>query len=457
MTKQNQSSTFQGLPESPSKLSIAAILQIVIDLRKKRNAELESIKSSFNAVFNQWELIQGKRHSQGFIATKAKITIYAVSPPDDDRQRWEGDIQDELDELRSHHDNLVDEYQTQYREYRRSRKSKGQLDGDTTADLTTDTTTTDTVQKPTKLPEWNEDQVKNELVQTALDHRRNPTESIKTISLDFNGRVDADEAVRGHPAERTRRENLRKSKYIVKYFYNSSEMFCSGKLGLDVDFVLGSIESARIRSVDVPRNFKIQIFESGLIRDTFHGEFAIQLPAGTVTARFPTDNCVDFSNQRAIGEAGTVGLCNYSVFWGEDKNSGAILVPANLPTAHHQSHRDAHDPQMHIENDGQIDDPNDPEYTATGAESEGQIFSGFVLNPYLRDGFFASSEELDRNKRLRILKLRNEEVSEFRGRTMVPLKEHEIQDVEFQSYGKINSTNSQLATSQPTRIYHRKV
>ena len=69
-------------------------------------------------------------------------------------------------------------------------------------------------------------------------------------------------------------------------------------------------------------------------------------------------------------------------------------------------------------------------------QSEGKIFSGFILNPYLRDGFFASSEELDRNKRLRVLQLRNDEVAEFRGRTMVPLKEHEIQDVEFQSYGK---------------------
>ena len=35
---------------------------------------------------------------------------------------------------------------------------------------------------------------------------------------------------------------------------------------------------------------------------------------------------------------------------------------------------------------------------------------------------------------VRVLQLRNDEVSEFRGRSMVPLKEHEIQDAEFQSY-----------------------
>ena len=70
-----------------------------------------------------------------------------------------------------------------------------------------------------------------------------------------------------------------------------------------------------------------------------------------------------------------------------------------------QSHRqkDLHDPEMHLVDSGEIDDPNDPEYVAAGEDGQGpgQIFSGFVLNPFLKDGFFASSEELDRNKRLR--------------------------------------------------------
>jgi hypothetical protein len=112
-------------------------------------------------------------------------------------------------------------------------------------------------------------------------------------------------------------------------------------------------------------------------------------------------------------------------------------VPSNLPTIQMKSHRqkDFHDPQLHIP-ETEIDDPNDPEYISNGNENGGQKnFSGFVLNPYLSDGFFATSEDLDKNKRLRLLHLRSEEVAEFRGRKMIPLKEHQIQDAEFQSYG----------------------
>ena len=80
---------------------------------------------------------------------------------------------------------------------------------------------------------------------------------------------------------------------------------------------------------------------------------------------------VEFSNQKAIGTSGTIGICSYSCFWGEDKSTGNILVPSHLPNVHLQSHRqqDSHDPGMHVDAKSlQIDDPNDPEYMATGIE-----------------------------------------------------------------------------------------
>ena len=52
----------------------------------------------------------------------------------------------------------------------------------------------------------------------------------------------------------------------------------------------------------------------------------------------------------------------------------------------------------------------------------------------MTDGYFCPAETIESSKRIRFLQLRSQEVSEFVGRTMVPLREHEILDSEFKSY-----------------------
>ena len=190
--KLNQSTTYQGLPESPSKLSVASVLQIVIDLRTKLNDELRNIRFAFNGELNAWELLQQHRHQQGFVSTKAQVRIYAVAAGEHDRAQWETEINEEVDERRAEHEHRMDEYEQRNREYRKYRRSRGKS-GDGQQAAHEDEAA---VAKPTKPEEWEEERVKNEVIQKALDERRNPTESIKTIRLDFNGRVDSDEAIR---------------------------------------------------------------------------------------------------------------------------------------------------------------------------------------------------------------------------------------------------------------------
>ena len=82
-----------------------------------------------------------------------------------------------------------------------------------------------------------------------------------------------------------------------------------------------------------------------------------------------------------------------------------------------------------------IDDQNDPAFEGRDSDREESAgFAGFVLNPYMTDGFFCPAETIEKSKRIRFLQLRAQEVSEFVGRTMVPLREHEILDSEFQKY-----------------------
>ena len=97
-----------------------------------------------------------------------------------------------------------------------------------------------------------------------------------------------------------------------------------------------------------------------------------------------------------------------------------------------------HDPELHLYSEGEdiITDQNDPAYqtrdNVDGEEATG--YAGFVLNPFMTDGYFCPAEELEKSKRIRFLQLRAQEVSEFVGRTMVPLREHEILDSDFTTY-----------------------
>ena len=52
----------------------------------------------------------------------------------------------------------------------------------------------------------------------------------------------------------------------------------------------------------------------------------------------------------------------------------------------------------------------------------------------MTDGYFCPAEEIEKSKRIRFLQLRSQEVTEFVGRTMVPLREHEILDSDFKKY-----------------------
>ena len=114
--------SLKGLPESPTKVTVANLLEIVINVRSKRNVEVSNVKASFESVLEQWQLLENIRHSQGWFSTKAKITIYAIKAPDNDRQVWETDIENHLEELREHHANLLDAYQINFREYKKSKK-----------------------------------------------------------------------------------------------------------------------------------------------------------------------------------------------------------------------------------------------------------------------------------------------------------------------------------------------
>ena len=108
--KLGESNTFQGLPSSPSKLSIAQLLQEVIQVRKRRNNEHRNVKSHFNKVMESWSHLKALRQAQNYTTSRLSLDVYSLAPPADDRATWEADVQDELEELRHHSANLHEDY-----------------------------------------------------------------------------------------------------------------------------------------------------------------------------------------------------------------------------------------------------------------------------------------------------------------------------------------------------------
>ena len=121
LEKKNRSANFQGLPDSPSKLSVSNILDIVSDLRGRRNIELSNIKSSFDQVLTTWGELEQQRHQQGFMSTRAKVTVFVLAAPENDREIWNSDIRDELEEKKAQHDRDLEEYHVKYRDYKRAK------------------------------------------------------------------------------------------------------------------------------------------------------------------------------------------------------------------------------------------------------------------------------------------------------------------------------------------------
>ena len=76
--KIGESQTFQGLPSSPSKISIAQLLQEVIAVRRRRNQELKNVKLYYSKVFDLWQQLYTVRQNQGYNTSKCNLKIYSV-------------------------------------------------------------------------------------------------------------------------------------------------------------------------------------------------------------------------------------------------------------------------------------------------------------------------------------------------------------------------------------------
>ena len=447
--KRQQNLQFQGLQDSPSRNTVSSDLKTVIELRETLYLERFRIKAAMVEVLEEWDRLVSIREGLGYNSTRSKLIIYSTPAPDNDAEIWNRDIEDELEEEAARFQDRMLQYEhemAEYRRYKSEMKANSGGDGDET-DI-------DEKKKPKKPVPFNEPTEREKIEQRSRESRRGPGQPVQSLDLDVQGSLLESPDSMVNKTEKARRENARKARYILKYYFNSKEFFVSEKLALDTQFRLPAQDPLRVRTAEIPKSFKCQIYEYSLISNTYIGEVIFQIPTSSVTSNYPAENVAIFDNNPLIG-----GRVVYLSWWGKDPQTGALLVPTQLPSVFTQSHRqrDIYDPGFHLEDQTAIDDPNDPDFVPVGNTTGGQTFSGFVLNPFLSEGYFAPSEALESSKRLRVLKLRADDVAEFMGRKMIPLRDHEIKDSEIQSYedrimGEMDQDTSGLDHRKGSRL-----
>merc|ERR1711892_883207 len=366
-------------------------------------------------VMESWTTLKALRTAQAYVTSRLSLDVYSLAAPVDDRAAWEADVSDELEELRHHSVNLHEDY---HRQVRRESPDLGP-----------------------EPPTWNEEQMRDALIQQALQQRRNPNDPIRTIVMDSDGVALSPFEQITDSADRRRMEHIINSKYVVKLFYNGALVTQSDPLRITESLTIQDGRSYPIRTADRPKSVKLEIVESGgRFKSKSFGESILVLPGSDQTQPPLAERITKFPERQAVATAsGGGGAVVTALHWGSD-DKGFVLAPKNYKSEAIYDHRkpDMHDPELHLYSEGEdiITDQNDPAYqtrdNVDGEEATG--YAGFVLNPFMTDGYFCPAEELEKSKRIRFLQLRAQEVSEFVGRTMVPLREHEILDSDFTTY-----------------------
>ena len=196
-----------------------------------------------------WQRLEYARQTQGYVTSRSILKLYSIAPPDNDREIWEQDLENEIEELKHHHNNVVEQYEKEMR----MRETSNNQDELTLADLETSL--------PQKPADWNEQLVRNEVIQLALDNRRNPTENIKTAILDIDG-IGLTPIDQIHDSnDRSKIEALSKIKYFIKVYYNNVFVTQSDSLNLSDQLTVHDGNKYKIRTRNKPKSAKVEIYE----------------------------------------------------------------------------------------------------------------------------------------------------------------------------------------------------
>nr|XP_021410039.1 coiled-coil and C2 domain-containing protein 2A isoform X4 [Lonchura striata domestica] len=453
--------------------------------RRLHDAEQEKDRTLLKTIIKVWKQIKSLRDFQKFTNTPMKLYLRKEEVDQkSDEKAYEAEIQAEIKELleecMEEYEKKMEEYKTElhdWKSWKKTQKSKKKKKKDTHVDEESDDHDFGEERiKPIPPRMANRLEIEQQVREKADNCRRKPGEPILVPELTLSGSITPTEQC--PRAEVLRREDVKKRSAFIKVLFNSKEVSRTVTRPISSDFRVHFGQIFNLQIINWPESLKLQIYETtGMSSTTLLAEVFLPVPETAVlTGTAPLEEIEFSSDQRVmldhegVGsgvsfsfEADgsnkmtfmTSGKVSSSVSWAVGEKGIPLIPPVSQQSTGIPSALKHIDAIASIGTSGLTDmkklakwaaeaklDPNDPNNAALmqlimiSTSGEAHVPDFFRLEQLQQEFNFVSDEEFNRSKRFRLLRLRNEEVAEFRNYKQVPLHEREISEKIFQDYEK---------------------
>ncbi|XP_008590568.1 PREDICTED: coiled-coil and C2 domain-containing protein 2A, partial [Galeopterus variegatus] len=456
--------------------------------RKLRDMEQEKDRALLKTIIKVWKEMKSLREFQRFSNTPLKLVLRKEKVDQKaDEGAHEAEIQAEISELLEEHTEeykqKMEEYRTSYQQWkawkkaqRAKKKKKKQASEEYPEDEIEAASPEEDPVKPTPPEPVDRAVIEQQVRKRAAQSRRRPGEPTLLPELSLAGSVTPnDQCPR---AEVSRREDVKRRSVYLKVLFNNKEVSrtVSRQLGADFRVHFGQIFNLQI--FNWPESLTLQVYETvGHSGTTLLAEVFLPIPETTiVTGRAPIEEVEFSSNQHVtldhegVGsgvpfsfEADgsnqlilmTSGKVSHRVAWAIGENGIPLIPPLSQQNIGFRSALKRADAISSIGTSGLTDmkklakwaaesklDPNDPnnaplmQLISVATSGESYVPDFFRLEQLQQEFNFVPDEELNRSKRFRLLRLRSQEVPEFRNYKQIPVYDREIMEKVFQDYEK---------------------
>ncbi|XP_027146033.1 coiled-coil and C2 domain-containing protein 2A [Larimichthys crocea] len=471
----------------------------VRNTRHLRDSEQEKDRTLLKNIVKVWKEMKALRDFQKFTNTPFKLYLRkeTVDRTSDERE-YEDEILAEVVELEAEseedYQKQLAEYKKQLEEWKlrrrkqkskkkkRKKKKKSQAQDGTEEEEDEDQEASESegpVEEEPSKPEPPEkpdfDSIEQRVREKASKIRRKPGEAILIPELSASGNITASELC--PRAEIARREDVARRSLFTKILYNDKEVSRTDSRSLNTDFRVHFGQIFNLKIVNCPQSINLQVFEEIGSSCSLLAQVFVPVPEpSVVTGNVPLEEFEFSSNQRVMFDHEgvgsdvplsfeadgsnkqtllTSGKLSCCVSWGIGDDDVPLAPPVSQQPAGIHSGLGRLDAVSYIGASGLYDmkkigewatqsrlDPNDPKNASImqllKVASSGEVTAPeyFRLEQLQEEFNFAVDEDLERSKRFRLLRLRNQEVPEFRNYKCVPPLEREVTDKVFQDYEK---------------------
>ena len=448
-----------------------------VEIRKARsnkNEELLRDRLLLRNILKTWQSLKTIRQIQGFTNTPSSLKIHKVlSDKAEDEAKLQLDIEEEVSENRKIYEDEVDKLEEEnrlqmasWKNYKKELKKyqKRMSQGD--QDLGNPP---EEVLKPGPLKDFDEQEERETIKQRLLGTLRKPGEPMLRPDLQTIATITPTEQC--SRSEQIRRNAMKGCRYYIKVFFNNMEVHKTQPKGLNNDFTVHFGEIVNIQILQWIDSIKLQIYDaSGL--GSMMAELFLRVPEPSMVSgsvdldamEFSSDQHIQFNHdgvgsgypvdlnikQDPDGERPVIpltsGILSTCSEWGVDASGKSLAPPKKQGQDNNiQNSNNRYDALAALGAAGMVDlqkllawicdaklDPNDPQNAdilslakmAQISQTEG--ISGpryFRLNQLEEETQFATDEELDANKRFKLIKLRGMGVPEFKHYKLIPTHE----------------------------------